>query len=260
MRRRGMTIVELLVMTGLSVLILGIIWNIYNSTSRQERQLNRHLDMQRGLRGSMAIIQHDLRELVAIERLEIDESGTMLTFEFSKVHEGAVESVSYQLLSPPARHLDPGEESDGSSTHEEDRPGVNDPSEEHLADRRAIAEAVKAAKDTALLRTFLGREDRLFEETLLDFKIHPFRHPDEPGNLPVELKDPVEWPLLDYFQIRMTFVPGKEEFEQRGFPRTLSFVVYPRLLASRRKAVYGRFRLGEDIAGQRRLEQMIEQP
>lgn len=258
--RRGMTIVELLVMASLSVLILGIIWNIYKSSTQQERQLNRHLDMQRGLRGSMAVIQHDLRELVAIERLELDESGTMLTFEFSKVHEGVNESVSYQLLHPPARHLDPGSAPDGTSTHEEDRPGVNDPSEEHLADRRAIADAVKAAKNTAVLRTFLGREERLFEETILDFKVHPFRHADEPGNLPIELKDPVEWPLLDYFQIRMTFVPGKDEFEQRGFPRTLSFVVYPRLLASRRKAVYGRFRLGEDIVGQRRLEEMVEQP
>jgi type II secretory pathway component PulJ len=75
--RPAFGLVELLVVVGLTVLILGILYMLWDSTRRQGRHLERHADLQRGVRGAMALIQRDLREVRELVELEREPDGTL---------------------------------------------------------------------------------------------------------------------------------------------------------------------------------------
>lgn len=195
MRRRGFTLPETLVMAAISVLIIGVLYMMWDSSRRQERNVSRHMDVQRGLRGSMAIIQKDLRELLEVIEIEREPDGTLntMTFKVPGIKAGDTNSVVY------------GFESQGGPAN-----------------------------------TVLRRNGRpLFQDSLTDFQLYPFTLEDRPR----EVKETSELDRIHLFKIKLTFLPGKDEFQRSTEQRSFSFSIYPRFAAARRKQVLGRFNL-----------------
>lgn len=195
MNRRGFTLPETMVMVVISVLIIGVLYMMWDSSRRQEKNLSRHMDVQRGLRGSMAIIQKDLREVLEVIELEREPDGTLktMTFKVPAVKPGETQTLVYGFdqTSGPAQ--------------------------------------------TALRRN--GRP--LFQDSLTDFQIYPFTLEERPR----EVKETSEFDRIHLFKIKLTFLPGKDEFQRVTEQRSFSFTIYPRFAGSKRKAVLGRFNL-----------------
>jgi type II secretory pathway component PulJ len=194
--RRGFTLPETLVMAAISVLIIGVLYMMWDSSRRQERNVSRHMDVQRGLRGSMAIIQKDLRELLEVIEIEREPDGTLktMTFKVPALKAGDTNSIEYRFESEPGK-----------------------------------------PSATALRRN--GRP--LFQDSLTDFQLFPFTLEDRPR----EVKETSELDRIHLFKIKLTFLPGKDEFQRLTEQRTFSFSIYPRFAAARRKQVLGRFNL-----------------
>ena len=190
MSRKAFTIVEVLVMAGISVLIISVLYMMWDSSRRQERNVSRHMDVQRGLRGSMILIQKDLRELLEVIELEREPDGTLKTM----------------LIKVPSSS--PGETT--SVVYAFDKPSV------------------------------LKRNGRvLFQDSLTDFQIYPFTLEERPR----EVKETQEYDRIYLFKVKLTFLPGKDEFQRVAEQRSFSFSVYPRFANARRRAVLSRFNL-----------------
>ena len=243
MRRKptssGMTLVELLVTTMLSVLVIAILYSIWSSSIRQEQNLSRHISLQRGLRAAMALIQHDLRELVRVDRLERTAAGTVREFEFSKTDDGVLESVIYRMSGVPV-----SQEGDGLTEGELHPRPWEDESSGSTGPPASVAPPTirhtQAELDQIrLVRSFLGRDQELLGDSLVDFKIFPFVENDPP----IQVERIEDLVLIDFFRVKLSFLPGKDEFQNFADQRSISFTVYPRVPTSRRKSVYGRFKL-----------------
>ena len=193
--RRGFSLVEMLVMMGISVLIIGVLYMMWDSSRRQERNVSRHMDVQRGLRGSMILIQKDLRELLEVIDLDREPNATLKSLSIkipgAKIDETA--SVIYGF---------------------EKTPGAG----------------------TAVLR----RNGRvLFQDSLTDFQIYPFTIEERLR----EVKLASEIDRIQLFKVKLSFLPGKDEFQRVAEIRSFSFTIYPRFANAKRKAFLSRFNL-----------------
>ena len=195
MSRRGFSLVEVLVMMGISVLIIGVLYMMWDSSRRQERNVSRHMDVQRGLRGSMVLIQKDLREVLEIEELEREPDATLkkLVMKVPALATGDTQSVVYTFDKAP-----------GQAT------------------------------------SILKRNSRiLFQDSLTDFQIYPFTLEERPR----EVKESAEFDRIHLVKVKLTFLPGKDEFQRVAEQRSFSFTIYPRYANSKRKALFSRFNM-----------------
>lgn len=192
---RGLTIMELVVVAAISLMVLLVLWQIWRSSRRYEDTLFRHMKMQRGVRGAMAQVQHDLRELLELVELERGPTGSLAKMVFRVTEAanraGPIKTVRYEF------------------------------SREAPRDR------------------FRRDGLPLFEDSLLDFQVYAFTLEDRPR----EVVEPAELSRVHLFKVRVTFVPGRSEFQNATQQRTFNFSIYPRVPASRRKSVIGRFGL-----------------
>lgn len=195
MSRKGFSIVEMLVMMGISILIIGVLYMMWDSSRRQERNVSRHMDVQRGLRGSMVMIQKDLREVLEIEELEREPNATLrkLVMKVPDKDVGETQSVVYTF------------EKTGTA-------------------------------GTSILK----RNNRiLFQDSLTDFQVFPFTLEDRPR----EVKESAEFDRIQLLKVKLTFLPGKDEFQRVAEQRSFSFTIYPRFANSKRKAMISRFNM-----------------
>lgn len=193
-------------MMGISVLIIGVLYMMWDSSRRQERNVSRHMDVQRGLRGSMILIQKDLREALEVVELEREPSATLksLLIKVPGASTGESVSVSYGF-----------EKSPGTSGG---MPGS------------------RSGDSTSVLR----RNGRvLFSDSLTDFQIYPFTLEERPR----EVKETGEYNRIHLFKVKLTFLPGKDEFQRVAEQRSFSFSIYPRFSNAKRKAVLSRFNM-----------------
>lgn len=195
MSRKGFSIVEMLVMMGISVLIIGVLYMMWDSSRRQERNVSRHMDVQRGLRGSMILIQKDLREMLEVEELEREPNATLkkLVMKVPSGITGETSSVVYTFDKAP-----------GQAT------------------------------------SVLKRNSRtLFQDSLTDFQMYPFTLEERAR----EIKETGEFDRIHLVKCKLTFLPGKEEFQRVAEQRSFSFSIYPRFANSHRKAMLSRFNM-----------------
>lgn len=193
--RKAFSIVEMLVMAGISVLIISVLYMMWDSSRRQERNVSRHMDVQRGLRGSMVMIQKDLREVLEIEELEREPNATLrkLVMKVPAPAVGETQSVIYTF---------------------EKAPGAN----------------------TSILK----RNSRiLFQDSLTDFQMFPFTMEERAR----EVKETSEFERIQLVKVKLTFLPGKDEFQRVAEQRSFSFTIYPRFANSKRKAMMSRFNM-----------------
>ena len=195
MKRGAFTIIEMLVALGISVIIMGVLYMMWDSSRRQERNVSRHMDVQRGLRGSMVLIQKDLRETLEVVELEREPSASLksLLIKIPGTAVGETTSVVYGFDKAP-----------GSAT------------------------------------SVLRRNSKiLFQDSLTDFQIYPFTIEDRLR----EVKDTSEFDRIHLFKVRLTFLPGKDEFQRVAEQRSFSFSIYPRFANAHRKSTLSRFNL-----------------
>lgn len=243
--RRGTTLVELMVMLVITVIMLGTLFVIWQSSRTQERHLGRFVELQQGLRGVTAQIQHDLREVAEVIELEREGDGTLKSLEIRvpSFSGDSMDTVSYSFESGIANKPGTLRRQRSRRVTLEDalvdlqifpftmddpigpqgRP--TDPLREEGIGRRAIdvpeaglrAGTANQSGTGSGAPTASGRP-RLVTQTLEFDRIH-------------------------LFKVRLTFVPGTQEFLTAGAQRTYSFSVYPRISNARRKSIMSRFNL-----------------
>jgi len=89
-----MSLVEMLVVSAISVFLIGAISMIWHSSRLQEQSVSRHVEVQRGLRGSMLLIQRDLRSLKETLELEREKSGSLRRLVIRIPSEGGKSTTS----------------------------------------------------------------------------------------------------------------------------------------------------------------------
>ncbi|MBI4862595.1 MAG: hypothetical protein HY815_20400 [Candidatus Riflebacteria bacterium] len=105
-RPAAFTLIETIVGLVVGVLILGIAWTLWHSSRVQEKGVVRHIELQRGLRHSMAQIQKDLRAVREVVELERESSGTLKTLTMkvpADSAEGGLTSVIYTFDRSPEK-------------------------------------------------------------------------------------------------------------------------------------------------------------